>query len=143
MIRPMKEQDIPYIADINLQAFGKRNIEQLEAILKNNNYKYFVYVDGFIIKGFLGLLMVDGEVAEIITVCVDANYRHVGIGTKLMKYAEDCAVDMGYSKLALEVKSSNMPAVKMYYKLKFVPISIRKKYYDGVEDAIVMHKNLK
>ena len=43
------------------------------------------------------------------------------------------------SSVFLEVKRSNLIAIKLYIDLKFIKISERKNYYHDGEDAILMH----
>ena len=43
----------------------------------------------------------------------------------------------------LEVRSSNTPAINLYKKAGFTNLSVRKKYYDDGEDAVVMAKELR
>ncbi|NDG67361.1 MAG: hypothetical protein EBY23_10730 [Actinobacteria bacterium] len=40
--------------------------------------------------------------------------------------------------LTLEVRMSNTPAQELYRRFGFVPAGVRKKYYENVEDAMVM-----
>ena len=42
----------------------------------------------------------------------------------------------------LEVNSKNQPAIELYQKFGFKQIGIRKKYYNMVDDAIIMQKEL-
>ena len=42
------------------------------------------------------------------------------------------------SSIFLEVRESNLPAIKLYEKFNFTQISIRKNYYpDNKEDALI------
>ena len=53
---------------------------------------------------------------------------------------------MGSKKIILEVRVSNNIAYRLYDKLGFEEIGLRKKYYrlpEGREDAFVMSKSLK
>ena len=45
------------------------------------------------------------------------------------------------SSITLEVKKSNISAIKLYEKCNFKSVSIRKKYY-GNEDGILMFKEV-
>ena len=40
--------------------------------------------------------------------------------------------------LTLEVRMSNTPAQELYKRFGFAPAGVRKKYYENVEDAMVM-----
>ena len=63
-------------------------------------------------------------------------YRHNGIGKLLLeKLIELSKVK---SSLTLEVNTKNEIAQDMYLKYGFRNLGIRKKYYDGKEDAYIM-----
>ena len=49
------------------------------------------------------------------------------------------AAERGVERMTLEVRPSNLPARRLYERLGFVEIGIRKGYYqDNNEDAILM-----
>ena len=45
--------------------------------------------------------------------------------------------DYGVDEIFLEVRPTNSSAIKLYEKLGFENISVRKKYYSDGEDAMV------
>ena len=48
----------------------------------------------------------------------------------------------GIEAFTLEVRATNMPAIKLYEKLGFTKAGIRKNFYENPkEDAIIMWKN--
>ena len=49
---------------------------------------------------------------------------------------EECK-KQGIDRLFLEVRASNSPAISLYEKFSFRQFSVRKKYYDGEEDALL------
>ena len=54
------------------------------------------------------------------------------------------AAKNGATTVFLEVRDGNTPAQKLYEKLGFLPIGVRRGYYDDAEggDAIVMKTEL-
>jgi len=42
----------------------------------------------------------------------------------------------------LEVRQSNVPAIRLYEHFGFVEYFVRKGYYEGKEDALLMEKAL-
>ena len=49
------------------------------------------------------------------------------------------ALSLGVSRILLEVKETNQPAIALYQSFGFKPIGVRKGYYrDTGEDAIVL-----
>lgn len=61
--------------------------------------------------------------------------RNLGYGTKILKYLTE-KVEM---PITLEVNKENIPAIKLYRKLGFKDVAIRKGYYNGV-DGILMER---
>ena len=44
--------------------------------------------------------------------------------------------------ITLEVNENNLSAIRLYDKFSFDKLGIRKKYYNGESDAIIMSKKL-
>ena len=53
------------------------------------------------------------------TVCVSTKARGLGIGTALLKFAEQKAITLGYSKLALNVEVEKVKARALYKRIGF------------------------
>lgn len=45
------------------------------------------------------------------------------------------------NNISLEVNEKNDIAIKLYEKYGFKKVGIRKKYYNGIDNAIIMTKN--
>lgn len=54
------------------------------------------------------------------TICVHANNRGQGIGTKLLLFAEEIAQQKGFSKLSLNVEMGKVDAIRLYEKIGYV-----------------------
>ena len=80
------------------------------------------------------------DTADIEDIAVDIAYRKNGVGSLLVDYALKNLSDRGITKVFLEVRAGNTPAINLYTKYGFKALSVRKKYYDDGEDAIVMVK---
>lgn len=91
-------------------------------------------------NGFVVWRVVADE-AEIITIGVRPEARKNGIAAAMLTLVENDLKKRGVKKIFLEVAENNVPAKKLYEQNGFIQISIRPKYYDGV-DAILMEKNL-
>ena len=76
---------------------------------------------------------------EIYRVAVAPECRQRGIGYRLLDYAVKTSKGQGLERLFLEVRSKNVPAIRLYTAYGFKEIGIRKNYYkDPQDDAIVM-----
>jgi len=83
-----------------------------------------------------------GNEAEIMKVTVKKGFRRCGIGTWLLGRLEEKASEFGCNLMRLEVRSDNRPARRLYLKMGFEEKGIRKKYYQGICDAVLMEKHI-
>ncbi len=83
------------------------------------------------------------EEAEIKTLAVRADMRRRGVATALMKEAMRRLYNQGCKKVFLEVRVSNTAARRLYEKLGFRIVGVRRGYYiRPEEDAVVMSRDL-
>lgn len=66
-----------------------------------------------------GELMMDG-------ISVDADFRSQGVGTRLLTELIDCAKDLGYSTIRLDVIDTNQAAQRMYERNDFRAVKTEK-----------------
>jgi len=79
---------------------------------------------------------------EIYRVAVRSEYRQRGIAYRLLDYSVKTSRGKGLENLFLEVRSKNIPAIKLYRAYGFDEVGIRKNYYkDPTDDAIIMLKS--
>lgn len=80
------------------------------------------------------------------TFAVLPEQRDRGIGTLLFETFEKFAVHNGYSQILLEVTDTNIKAIKLYRRLGFEPVSIRRYFvlsrFLGFSASITMAKQL-
>jgi ribosomal-protein-alanine N-acetyltransferase len=86
---------------------------------------------------------------HLLNITVSPKLRGLGVGKRIMQTLETVAAEQGMSRVLLEVRPSNLSALKLYTLLNYEQIGIRKNYYpiDSVsgirEDALVMSKSIK
>lgn len=112
----------------------------LKSELENISSKYIVARLSNKIVGFAGIWFSVDD-AHITNIVVHKNYRHHGIGSLLLEKLIELAKIK--DSITLEVNTKNIYAQKLYLKYGFKTLGIRKKYYDGVEDAFIMTLYLK
>lgn len=77
--------------------------------------------------------------AEIVKLAVVPVLRRQGIGQLLLSAALRRMADQGAATCFLEVRASNIAAIRLYQKNGFVPNGLRKKYYvSPCEDALLL-----
>ena len=136
----MTLSDFEEIKDILLEEFDnfwKPSI--LESELKSENSKYIVAKENGKIVGFAGLWFspIDAEITNIVT---KKSERKRGIGTLLLDKLIEMAKEANRDNISLEVNENNVAAGILYENAGFEIAGIRKNYYNGKENAIIMTK---
>lgn len=94
-------------------------------------------LDGRIIAVLVGWFIVDEF--HIATIATHPEFRGQGVGRHLLLHVLGSAREEGAIRAFLEVRESNLIALKMYRDFGFVEDGRRAKYYkDNGEDAILM-----
>ena len=109
--------------------------------LNSENSHFIVAKSNNEIVGFAGLKVIVDE-ADIMNIVVKKTFRHNGIGSILLENLISYAMDNNLKTITLEVNEHNLSAIRLYDKFNFDHIGIRKKYYNGESDAIIMSKIL-
>ncbi len=109
--------------------------------LENKIATYIVAEKDGKVLGYAGLWNICG-CADIMNVGVLKEYRRCGIAKNLLAELEKKCIDESIFEINLEVRVGNVPARELYKKLGYMEIAVRKGYYDGKEDGIVMKKVL-
>ena len=112
--------------------------EELEC---DNSYVIVAKVYENTIVGFAGLKVILDE-ADIMNIVVKKDFRHNGIGSILLENLINHSKDLNLKTITLEVNENNLSAIRLYDKFSFDKLGIRKNYYDGKSDAIIMSKKL-
>ena len=90
------------------------------------------------IVGFV-IFHVAADVSEIYNIAVENGYARSGVGQQLMAAAIHESGRRKATKVVLEVRKSNSPAISFYLKFNFRIAGERKNYYSNpIEDAYVM-----
>jgi ribosomal-protein-alanine N-acetyltransferase len=80
--------------------------------------------------------------AHITNLAVRPEARRKGLARALAGHVLSQAKGLGCLRATLEVRPSNLPALRLYESLGFSAVAMRPKYYlDNEEDALIMWKN--
>lgn len=81
----------------------------------------------------------------LMDICIAPSEQGKGIAKQLLNQFIDYGEQQNAENLFLEVRESNIPAIKLYENAGFIEMSVRKNYYpsdnpakNGFEDAILM-----
>ncbi len=142
-IHKMDIQDVNKISSILASEFDDFWSERLlKNEIENPNSKCIMAKNDDEIVGFACIWKAVDDI-HITNIVVKKSYRKQGIGSLLLQELIKLSKTKNINSITLEVKSSNLPAQKLYSKYDFKVMGIRKKYYNGIEDAIIMTKDLK
>lgn len=113
----------------------------LKSELENELSRYIVAKIDDEIVGFAGVIILldDSEITNIVT---KKTMRKKGIGKHLLEKLIEISKEENKTEISLEVNEINEPAIRLYEKFGFEIVGRRKKYYNRVNDAIIMTKKL-
>ena len=142
-ISKMSIEDLKSIKGIlysNFDNFWSYDVleDELES---ENSYVIVAKNSENIIVGFAGLKVILDE-ANIMNIVVKKDFRHHGIGSILLENLINYSKSINLKTITLEVNENNLSAIRLYDKFSFDRLGIRKKYYNGESDAIIMSKHL-
>ncbi|MGI6434536.1 MAG: ribosomal protein S18-alanine N-acetyltransferase [Syntrophomonadaceae bacterium] len=143
LIRKMTGRDLDEIMIIEMESFTLPwTRKSYENELSNQYATYMVADYEGEVAAYGGIWVVQDE-AHITNVAVARKHRGQGIGSTLLSALVNTARLKRASRVFLEVRVSNEPALKLYSNQGFAPAGLRKQYYDdNNEDAIIMMKIL-
>jgi ribosomal-protein-alanine N-acetyltransferase len=139
-IRLMTEEDIDSVSQIEERLFSKPWTKQdfINSMLDRHNIYVIAENANHEIIGYCGIWGVLDE-GQITNVAVRPEDQGKGIGFRMLEELLFIGRNEGLQQYTLEVRKSNVKAIKLYEKLGFVKEGIRKNFYDKpVEDGIIM-----
>lgn len=142
--RKMTSDDVPEILTIETKIYTHPWTEGIFNDCIRVGYNCWVYIEDDEILAY-GLVSIAANEAHILNLCVAPEAQGQGLGKlmlyKLIQLAEERLSD----SIFLEVRESNVVALKLYEQEGFNRIGLRKNYYpgdEGKEDALVFAKAL-
>ena len=144
IVEPLRRRHLPGVMPIERVSYPRPWTEgvlhsEIEMMRRGERH-YLVARDGNEVVGYGGLMFVVDD-AHLTNIAVKPERQRQGIATRMLAELAWAAIDRGCSALTLEVRVSNSGAQALYRDFGFVPAGVRKRYYENVEDAIVMWCN--
>lgn len=143
ILRKWTYRDILRISQIEEECFGK------------TGWSFQMFADSFSLDNFYGIcaeeddeivgfgcISFNGDDVDIDDIAVTENFRHRGIGAKILKDLIAESKSRKARKMFLEVRVSNSPAQILYLTHGFEGVYARVRYYPDGEDAIVMARKV-
>ena len=141
-VRAFRENDLPAVARMEKEIFSDAWTE--ESFLSGGpDERILLSEDNGEITGYLAGRFI-GDVAELLKLAVSKELRRVGTGSALLSAFIAEAKERGCETMWLEVRESNLPAIRLYEKYGFVRNGFRRDYYlDPVESAVLYECDLR
>ena len=139
-VRSMLVDEVVDIARIDAQAYPYPWTEQIFRDCLKSRYHCVVYESEQEMLGYAVLSVAAGE-AHILNICILPERQNQGLGRDLLNYLIELAREHKVETIFLEVRASNEPAKRLYDRMGFNELGIRKNYYpadQGREDALVL-----
>jgi ribosomal-protein-alanine N-acetyltransferase len=142
VIRPLRRRDLRSVLRIEQQVYPR---PWTAAVFRSElshgpDRCYLAATVGTRLVGYAGEFLVL-EDAHVTNVAVDPRWQRHGIGSRLLLALTRVAVARGAKHLTLEVRASNTAAQAVYRRFGMAPVGVRRKYYENVDDALVMWVN--
>jgi [ribosomal protein S18]-alanine N-acetyltransferase len=139
-IRPMRDEDVADVVRIEQVNYRFPWTEGIFRDCLRVGYGCTVLELGYVIAGYAIFSAGAGE-AHLLNICVRPEFRCRGLGRRLLEHLLREMRGLGARVVFLEVRPSNVDAIRLYEVTGFTQIGIRRGYYQaeqGREDAIVM-----
>ena len=141
---PMRDEDVDAVAAAEQRSYAfpwtRGNfVDSLRA----GHSMWVCREDGVPIGHAVVMMAVDE--AHLLNLTIVPERQQRGLGGALLHHALAVARDHGATRMLLEVRPGNAPALALYRRCRFVEIGRRKGFYPGPagrEDAIVMVRDL-
>ncbi len=143
MIRNLNIDDIESILVLENKCFKVPwSKDSFISELSNKLADYIVMEENHQIVAYLGIWYIIDQ-GHITNIAVHPEHRGRGYAKELIDTIIQRAKERNCDSITLEVRKSNVPAIRLYESKGFISAGIRPKYYENIEDAIIMWMEIK
>ena len=143
-LRAMNDADVPTVVALEAAAYPFPWSEGIFRDCLRVGYLCRVVQVGAEVCGY-GIMSMGAGEAHILNLCVRADLRSRGIGRRVLDYLLERARRAGMLEAFLDVRPTNVAAIRLYQAAGFEQVGIRRGYYQAVggrEDAAVLKLEL-
>lgn len=139
IIRTMQKGDVAAVAALEAQIFSMPwSAAGFADTLLREDVIFLVAYEQDELLGYVGIYCTLDE-GEITNVAVAPAARRRGIARALLTELKQQLACRNVARIVLEVRVSNEPAIRLYEKLGFSMLGVRKNFYEKpTEDAYIM-----
>jgi ribosomal-protein-alanine N-acetyltransferase len=140
-VEPLRRRHLSSVMPIEHASYPKPwslNVFSSELeMMRRGERTYLAALQGRTLLGYAGMLYA-GDDGHVTNIAVGQQFQRQGVATRLLAELAWAAIERGATGLTLEVRVSNVGAQALYQRFGFEAAGVRQKYYENVEDAIVM-----
>jgi ribosomal-protein-alanine N-acetyltransferase len=143
-IREAAPGDLDDLMRIEEESFQDERFSRnlLELFVNEDEFEAVVCeIEGTVV-GYAASYNEPGVRTRVLSLAVDKQHRGMGIGRRLMQKMEDLAKSSASKEMTLEVRVTNVPAVKLYVREGYQIKGTVADYYGKGEHAFYMEKKL-
>lgn len=143
-IRPMRDSDLAMVMAIEREAYSFPWSEGIFRDCLRAGYCCWVVAQGGAIRAY-GIMQVAAGESHILNLCVRADDRRQGVGRLLLSHLLEVAKAHRADTALLEVRPTNLAALRLYAAVGFNEVGVRRGYYPGRggrEDALILAMSL-
>jgi ribosomal-protein-alanine N-acetyltransferase len=129
-------------SDIEYDLGWRYTPERISRFLKSNTKNVVVARVKSELAGF-GIMTYQQDQANLDLLAVKRHYRRSCIGTRIVEWLEKVARNAGIYNIFVQVREKNHIAIAFYKRNGFINIDTERDYYQGIESAVIMSKNLR
>jgi ribosomal-protein-alanine N-acetyltransferase len=141
---PMEDRDLDAVAAVESRVQRFPWTRELFAGSMQHGHSCWVCRIGGELAGFSVVMPVLDE-AHLLNLAIHPGRQGAGLGGRLLRKAMEVAQQNGAVSMFLEVRVSNLRAIRLYNNFGFRRIAERRDYYpaeNGRENALVFARNL-
>ncbi len=142
--RPMSEQDLDAVFAIEQACYDFPWSRGIFKDCLRVGYSCWVMEADDDIRGY-GIMTVGAGESHILNLCLQPERHGVGFGSMLLRHLLDHARKHNATITFLEVRPSNVNAIRLYERAGFTVVGTRRGYYpagEGREDALILSRGL-
>jgi [ribosomal protein S18]-alanine N-acetyltransferase len=138
VVRPLRRRDLRAVQRIEHRVYPKGwSTQVFRSELAAPQRIYLAASVGGELVGYAGCFLSIDE-AHVTTVAVAPESQGHRTGTRLLAELMRAARDQGSRNATLEVRVGNESAIALYRRFGFAPVGVRQRYYENVDDALIM-----
>ncbi len=140
-LRPLQATDLTQVLVIEVRAYPFPWTEGIFRDCLKAGYSAWAMTNAAGTIGGYAFMSMAVDEAHVLNLCVDPGLQRQGLGRRMLHHLISLARAANATIVLLEVRRSNLPAIRLYESEGFKRLGIRKNYYPaagGREDAIVL-----